>query len=75
VLQADTPGQVLLAASGVDTLSDAGDFGKTFQGTLAGFTNALISGLSTKDLIAITDLTARPSRPAMPGRAARVCCT
>jgi hypothetical protein len=56
VLQADAPGQVLSAASGVDVLSDVGGFGVTFQGTLADFSNELIAGFSAKDLIDITDL-------------------
>jgi len=56
VLQADAPGQVLSATAGADVLSDAGGFGVIFQGTLADFANALISGASTKDLIDITDL-------------------
>jgi hypothetical protein len=55
-LQADAPGQVLSAASGVDVLSDAGGFGVTFQGSLSEFAHELISGFSAKDLIDITGL-------------------
>ena len=37
-------------------LSDVGGFGATFQGTLAQFARVLLTGLSAKDLIDITDL-------------------
>ncbi len=58
VPQADAPGEVLTAATGVAILSDPGGFGVTFQGTVAELANALISGTSATDLIDITDLNA-----------------
>jgi hypothetical protein len=56
VLQATAPGQVLSAAAGADVLADAGGFGVTFQGTVAGLAREMISGFSVKDLIDVTDL-------------------
>jgi hypothetical protein len=56
VLAATAPGQVLGAAAGVNVLADAGGFGVTFQGTLAGLAQELISGFSAKDLIDIVGL-------------------
>ena len=56
VLQADTPGQVLSAASEASVLSDAGGLGAIFQGVLADFAKELIAGFSAKDLIDVTDL-------------------
>ena len=56
IVLASAKDQVLSAASGASVLSDVGGFGATFQGTLAQFARVLLTGLSAKDLIDITDL-------------------